>query len=301
MGTRMPRSWKLEALVIAGALNLMTGNARAQPDASDPAATSPTPPPAQAATTTATMPAVADTRAPPPLEVYDVRLAVDIPVIVLGATAGLLRTYLANHIVDKRCPCSTDDINSFDRRAVGNHSDAAALASDITVGLVLAAPPLLDLLVVGPNRAFAEDFIVLAETVMVSTLFQQVANFGFQRPRPRTYEGLAAQVHDGEGYLSFLAGHVATTTAVLSAASFTIRRRYGEHVWPWVVTGLVAASVGTERVLGGYHFPSDAALGAALGLGVGLAVPWLHARRPEMQLAVAPAPSGYGLALLGQF
>lgn len=240
--------------------------------------------------------------APPPSEeVYDVRLAIDIPVIVVGATAGLLRTYLGNHLVDQRCPCSVDEINSLDRHAVGLHSDAAALASDITVGLALAAPPLADLIILGPHRAFGEDFVVLTETVMVSTLFQQVANFGHQRPRPRTYEGLAANVHGGEGYLSFLAGHVATTTAILSAASFTIRERYGEHVWPWVVTGVVGASVATERLLGGYHFPSDVVLGAALGVGVGLAVPWLHVRHREMQLAVTPSDTGYGVSLLGQF
>jgi membrane-associated phospholipid phosphatase len=226
---------------------------------------------------------------------------IDIPIILVGATAGLMRTYLANHHVRQRCPCSLDEINSFDRGFVGNHSDGAGLASDLTVGLALAVPPVLDLFVVGAKRAFAEDLVVLTEAVMVSTLFQQVANFGYQRPRPRTYEGLAANVHGGEGYLSFLAGHVATTAAVLTAASFTIRQRYGEQVWPWVVTGLVAGSVGTERLLAGYHFPTDVALGAALGLGVGLVVPWLHARHREMELGVSPTAGGYGLALLGTF
>ncbi len=189
----------------------------------------------------------------------------------------------------------------FDRGFVGNHSDTAGKASDLTVGLALAVPPVLDLFVVGANRAFAEDLTVATEAVMVSTLFQQIANFGYQRPRPRTYEGIAANVHGGEGYLSFLAGHVATTTAVLTVAAYTIRQRYGEHVWPWVVAGVVAGSVGAERLLGGYHFPTDVALGAALGLGVGLAVPWLHARHHEVQIGVTPTQGGYGLALLGSF
>lgn len=225
------RSWKLEAFVVAIAFDLATGDARAQPQVSAPTS----------AATTA-RPELADA---PPLDVYDVHLAVDLPVIAVGATAGLLRTYLGNHIVDQRCPCSVDEINSLDRHFVGNHSDAAGLTSDITVGLALAVPPLVDLFVLGPRRAFLDDVIVAAETVMVSTLFQQVANFGHQRPRPRTYAGDPADLNRGEGYLSFLAGHVATTTAVLAAASFTIRRRYGERVWPWIVTGLVAASVGT--------------------------------------------------------
>ena len=264
-------SRKLEALVGAGAVLVAMRSAHAEPEEARP------------------------------VEVYDVSFAVDLPVIAVGAAAGLLRTYLANHHVQQRCPCSVDEINSFDRRFVGNHSDTAGLASDITVGLSLAVPPILDLIVVGANRAFVEDLTVMTEAVMVSTLFQQVANFGYQRPRPRTYEGLDHDVHGGEGYLSFLAGHVATTTAVLTAASFTVRQRYGEQVWPWVVTGLVAASVGTERLLGGYHFPTDVALGAVLGLGVGLLVPWLHTRHREIELAVTPTAGGYGLALLGAF
>jgi hypothetical protein len=50
---------------------------------------------------------------------------IDIPIILVGATAGLLRTYLANHHVTQRCPCSLDEINGFDRGIVGNHSDVA--------------------------------------------------------------------------------------------------------------------------------------------------------------------------------
>ena len=312
----MHGSWRLEAVIIASAFTLAPSLARAQssdpvtpaaapsttisadPSTPTPPVTEPTP---EAAPITATITPASGTHASPPRSVYDVRLSVDIPIILAGATAGLLRTYLGNHIVQQRCPCSVDEVNAFDRHVIGNHSDSAGLVSDITVGLALGVPPLLDLVIVGPNRVFAEDLIVATETVMVSTLFQQVANFGVQRPRPRTYMGDPADITRGEGYLSFVAGHVATTTAVLAAASFTIRKRYGEKVWPWVVTGLVAASVATERLLGGYHFPSDVALGGALGLGVGLAVPWLHARHPEVQLAIAPTTNGYDLSLLGQF
>jgi len=169
------------------------------------------------------------------------------------------------------------------------------------VGLAVLGPPLLDVFALGATRAFAQDLTVFTEAVLVGTLLHQVANFGLQRPRPRTYAGEPSFVDEGEGYLSFYAGHVSTTAAALSAASFTMRRRYGEHVWPWVVTGLITTSVGVERVLAGQHFPSDVLVGAGVGLAVGIAVPWLHARSPEAQLTVTPAPSGRGLALLGRF
>lgn len=237
----------------------------------------------------------------PPREVYRLQLAVDIPILAAGASAALLRAYLVQHQVRKRCPCSTGELDFLDRGTVGNHSQAAGLASDITVGVALAAPPLIDLFALGANRAFAEDLTVLTETVLVSTLLQQIANFGLQRPRPRTYAGEPSYVHGGKGYLSFYAGHVTNTAAALSAASFTIGRRYDEHVWPWVVTGVVTASVGVERVLAGQHFPSDVLAGALVGLGVGIAVPWLHARAPGAKLTLVPVPTGRGLALMGQF
>jgi hypothetical protein len=278
-------------LMAAGIVVLAIGEVHAQPV--DPSETpSPSPMPS---------PTPSPSPSPSPIEVYEVQPWIDAPIIAVGATAGLLRSYLSHHHVTQRCPCSLDEINAFDRGFVGNHSDTAAKASDITVGLALAVPPVLDLFFVGANRAFAEDLTVATEAVMVSTLFQQIANFGHQRPRPRTYEGIDANVHSGEGYLSFLAGHVATTTAVLTVAAYTIRNRYGERVWPWVATGVIAASVGAERLLGGYHFPTDVALGAALGLGVGLAVPWLHARHHEVTIGVTPTEGGYGLALLGSY
>jgi len=226
----------------------------------------------------------------PPLEVYLVRPAVDVPVIAASATAGLLRGYLTEHLVRQRCPCSPDEVNSFDRGAIGHDSDAAGRVSDITVGVAVLGPPLLDFFALGASRAFAQDLTVFTEAVLVGTLLHQVANFGLQRPRPRTYAGEPSFVHEGQGYLSFYAGHVSTTAAALSAASFTMRRRYGEHVWPWVVTGLITTSVGVERVLAGQHFPSDVLAGAVVGLAVGIAVPWLHARSPEAQLTVTPAP-----------
>jgi hypothetical protein len=88
----MRRSWQLDALILAALFMLATGPARADGDP-------PLPPTTEDA----------------PLEVYNVNLAIDLPVIAVGGGAGLLRTYLANHYVTQRCPCRVDEINLFDR------------------------------------------------------------------------------------------------------------------------------------------------------------------------------------------
>jgi membrane-associated phospholipid phosphatase len=205
---------------------------------------------------------------------------------------------MVSHLVTKRCPCDPSELNALDRKTLKYHSNTAALASDITSAVVQAVPPLFELFDLGLSPALAEDFTVLAEAVMVEVLFQQAANFGLQRPRPRAYAGDPAAINSSQGYLSFYAGHVGTTAAMLAATSFTLRLRYGEQVWPWVVTGLVTASVAVERVAAGKHFPTDAAAGALVGLATGIAVPWLHARTTSLQVTVVPGPGDAGLGLL---
>jgi membrane-associated phospholipid phosphatase len=238
---------------------------------------------------------------PPPLQVYNVNLAIDAPIIVVSATVGLLRPYMASQLVRKRCPCDPSGLNALDRSSVGYHSRGAALASDITVVVVQAGTPLLELLDLGLSRALLEDLTVLTETVMVEVVLHQAANFGLQRPRPSTYAGDPASVNASEGYLSFYAGHVGATFAMLSAASYTLRLRYGEQVWPWVVTGLVGTSVAIERVAAGKHFPTDVGVGALVGLAAGIGVPWLHARTTALQVSVIPGPGDIGLGLAGEF
>lgn len=227
--------------------------------------------------------------------------AIDLPIIAVGATIGLLRGTLASHLVRKRCPCDPDELNSFDRGSVGNHNKAAGIASDVTDAVAMAAPPLLDLVAVGFSRALLDDVTVMAETVMVEIAIHQFANLGLQRPRPRTYAGDAADIESPDGYMSFYAGHVGSTVAALSMASYTVRLRYGEQVWPWVVTGLVGASVGVERIAYGAHFPTDVIAGALVGLTVGIGVPWLHARTPDLQVSIVPGPGDAGLGLAGRF
>lgn len=248
-------------------------------------------------------PPVAPMPAPPPRqprEVYELHLAVDIPVTVVAASAGLVRLLFEDRLVTKNCPCDPAGINRLDRGTVGNHSAFASTAADVTVYGVMAALPLVDLLDLGGSRAWGEDLVVYLETLAVDTGLQNATNFITARPRPRTYAGEPSFVTSGEGYLSFYAGHVSTAFASLSVAAFTIRKRYGEQVWPWIVGGLIASSVAFERVASGEHFPTDVVVGALVGTGVGIVVPWFHLRRGETQISIAPV-GAHGLGLVGSF
>jgi len=233
-------------------------------------------------------------------EVYRVRLAVDLPVIAAGVGAGLVRVLWKDKLARKSCPCDSTSINRLDRWTVRYHSQAASVAADVTVYGVLIALPFVDLLDVGFSRSLGEDVVVYVEALAVSTALQNATNFITARPRPRSYAGDPAMASSGEGYLSFYAGHVSTVSAGLAVAALTIRKRYGEQVWPWIAAALITSSVAVERVASGHHFPTDVAVAAVAGTAVGFAIPWLHFRSGNTYAQIAPVGTN-GLGLVGAF
>jgi membrane-associated phospholipid phosphatase len=245
-----------------------------------------------------------ETSAPAPKaqapEVYRLRLAADIPIIVVGVGAGLARELFKDKLARKSCPCDSASINRLDRWAVGYHSQAASVAADVTVYGVLIALPFVDLIDVGFGRALGEDLVVYVEALAVTTAIQNATNFITARPRPRSYAGDPTMANRGEGYLSFYAGHVSTVSAGLAMVALTIRKRYGEQVWPWIAAALITSSVAVERVASGHHFPTDVAVAAVAGTAVGFAVPWLHFRSGKTYAQIAPVGTN-GLGLVGAF
>src|SRR5947208_6284069 len=103
----------------------------------------------------------------PTRDIYEVHLAVDVPVTVVAASAGLVRILFEDQLARKSCPCDPTGINGIDRRAVGNHSGAAGIAANVTVYAVMAALPLADLGDVGFRRTWGDDVLVYVETLAV--------------------------------------------------------------------------------------------------------------------------------------
>ena len=238
-----------------------------------------------------------------PLEIYDVRLAVDIPVTLAAAGTGFARVIFAKQLARISCPCDPSQVNALDRPAIGYHNHVAATASDWTTWGLIGLMPIADLTDLGFSRAMGEDFLVYAETLTVDTAIQNIVNFATARPRPLAYANDPKYLTSTEGYLSFYAGHVTTAFAAMSAASFTLGRRHGQRVWPWIVTAVVAGSVAVERVASGFHFPTDVMVAAVAGTGFGIGIPWLHlrARQAGLAFALAPGPGGRGLSLATRF
>jgi len=231
-------------------------------------------------------------------DLYRLDPAVDLPVTLAALTvAGL--PYALPGLITPRCPCDPAEVNRLDRFAIGHHDERAAVASDVTAGLAMVLPPAADALRLGLGPALRDDLGVFVETLSVNAALVENTKYLTRRPLPLTYEGRPDYVGSARGYRSFYSGHTSTVAAALTAAAWTVRRRDGERVWPWIAAALATASVAVERVAAGRHFPTDVGVGAAAGFAVGTAVPWLHLRRGGLPFAVLPARDG--LAVAGRF
>jgi len=232
-----------------------------------------------------------------PQSVYRISASVDIPVTLGAALAGAVPYFYSDRLIKPRCPCDPAEVNGFDRGAIGNTNPTAANLSDVTVTVVIAAPLVLNAIDLGLNDVWMEDAVVFAQTLAINNALVTAAKFIAQRPLPRTYAGDPNLIDKPEGYRSFYSGHTSTTFAALSATAMTIRLRYGEKTWPWIVTGVVGTSVALERVADGRHFPTDVLVGAVMGTAVGIAVPWLHSRSTAPGSVSASAHPQGGLAV----
>jgi membrane-associated phospholipid phosphatase len=234
--------------------------------------------------------------------VYHISAKVDAPVMIGAALVFAVPYAYENTWITLRCPCDPREVNAFDRPAIGNTSAAAKTLSDVTAISAVVAPAVVDVLKLGKSRALFEDAVVFGQTMLVNTALVTAAKFIVQRPLPRTYAGDSTMIHSPEGYRSFYSGHTSTVFAALAASAMTLRWRYGEKTWPWILTGVVGTSVAIERVADGRHFPTDVMTAAVMGTAVGIAVPALHHRQTGRVLgpAVLPAPgggTGFGVAI----
>ncbi|HET9553121.1 MAG TPA: phosphatase PAP2 family protein [Anaeromyxobacteraceae bacterium] len=143
-------------------------------------------------------------------------------------------------------------------------------------------------------RGAGENALVITETLGLAAVLNGVAKDGFARRRPAGGDAL----QPGSRNRSFYSGHTSTAFA-LAAASGTVASLRGSEATPWIWgAGMtLATTVGYLRIAGDAHWGTDVLVGAAMGGGVGVLVPWLHRGRGRGGLEIVPALRGRGLGL----
>ncbi len=220
--------------------------------------------------------------------------------MIAAATLATAVPYaLSAKLINVRCPCDPAEVNAFDRGAIGNRSDLADALSTLTVAAAIVGPALYDGLDLGLSTPFGEDMVVLAEALAVNGALVTLAKYTFQRPIPRVYAEPPGSVGN---YRAFYSGHTSTAFAALAVGAQTISARHGGAPWLWAGVVAIGGSVAIERVIAGYHFPTDAIVGALMGTATGLAVSWIHARKPALSgFMLLPRPDGVALSWARQF
>ena len=193
--------------------------------------------------------------------------------------------------------CDRSHVNAFDRPAAGLYHPQWSTPGDIATAATLLLPVTVILIDEGLADGLNDDLVV-AESALVSSGLQTMLSYAVARPRPRVYSDdapLAARSNANAGR-SFFSGHVANTVATSVAALRTYQRLY-RPVLGWTLLGVGLAGsgfVGFARIASGAHFPSDVVVGAAVGVGMGLALPALH----DSPLRMTPYASREGGGLL---
>ena len=137
----------------------------------------------------------------------------------------------------------------------------------------------------------------------MTSALQVTMAYAVNRPRPRVYGDKAPldQRDDANAGRSFFSGHVANCLAGTMVATTALWRTDHPRLgWAVLAVGLAgSALVGVARVGAGGHFPTDVAIGYAVGAGVGIAIPALH--EAKLQPVPLALPDTGGVAVRGTF
>lgn len=183
--------------------------------------------------------------------------------------------------------CDPATVNPFDRTVIGWYNPNAARASDATLYLSIGIPFLaqaIDTAISKPSdgwKGYGKDVLVLAETLAVTAGITNFLKYTVGRARPFSYmDTLPDEVRlQRDAGLSFPSGHTSMAFAMATSWSWLYMKRHpgGPGVVPvWIGSYALAATTALLRPVAGKHYWTDIMAGAAIGIGVGLLVPWLH-------------------------
>lgn len=236
------------------------------------------------------------------LSPYQITTRGDGGAILAAAAASAIPRLFQKSLVVGLCPCAGEDVNSFDRPAIGHSNSGASRASSLLVAGAVLGGFALDALDANAHGGLAEggfkqDAVVMLEAVMADEAINQVVKVAVNRPRPYMYNKTAAQIDvaSPENYSSFYSGHtsVAFAAAISYARTYALRHpESGSRTIVYAGAVALGSAVGALRVISGKHFPSDVLAAAAAGTAVGLAVPQMHLKGSAATASLTPLVGG---------
>jgi membrane-associated phospholipid phosphatase len=220
---------------------------------------------------------------------------------VAGITALALLSKLSPLTVDEVNALDPNDVNSFDRSAIGPKQEENT--GDILLFMSYALP--LSFLVYEDTRKdFPELLLMYGEVLLVTGALNGIVKGIVKRTRPYAYsdETPIDKRTTSEARVSFYSGH----TSVTAAISFFMANVFTTYITDntariliWSAAALYPAVTGYLRVSSSNHFPTDVIVGYAVGAGIGFLIPELHKVQKEnnFSLGTMITEDGGGLSL----
>lgn len=175
----------------------------------------------------------------------------------------------------------------WDRVALNRWSEAAAHRSDLVLLGTFGAAGLTALAHTSADRR-VQDALVLGQlwfqTNLSTLVLTDAVKNGVRRNRPFVYFDGAplAERMDADARKSFFSGHASLTACNAVFAAKVWSDLHPDSRWKpavWTVAALVPTYVAWQRVEAGKHYPSDVAMGLAVGALVGYLIPEIHLDR----------------------
>jgi membrane-associated phospholipid phosphatase len=179
----------------------------------------------------------------------------------------------------------------IDDHLKGHYSSPAAKVSDILVAVDVASPVAL-FAGRGFDRETAKRVGIYTETLLVGLAVNSVVKSLVGRPRPYVYSDNPEVMAyaEGEGrdtHQSFYSLHSSTTFSAAVAGAYLFAQSTSDlnaRAAVWGVGLALAAATADLRTRAGMHFYSDVLVGATIGTGLGVLIPYLHGG-PKLRLS----------------
>jgi membrane-associated phospholipid phosphatase len=151
-------------------------------------------------------------------------------------------------------------------------------------------------------RSTAVDALLIVESATTAGVVEELVKAAAGRKRPFVH-ALALTANPADNNTSFHSGHTSFVASVAAAADTCASRRHRQRAWAvWVVGAALTLATDYLRIAADQHHATDVLTGAAVGGGIGFAIPYLaHRPAEDGPVAVSLVPSGSGLALRGEF
>jgi membrane-associated phospholipid phosphatase len=219
-------------------------------------------------------------------------LRIDLPVTA-GLAAGLVTwTLVKNDVLGRECtfcdgdaPGEVNAVDDFFRTALRrpDTEPARVLSNVLSYGVGPAVSLGLGVLAAGADGRVDEtpvNLLIVGQAALAAVSVSELIKPFALRERP-DYHALdstqkVAVEASSEPLLSFPSGHPMAIFAV-TAAMGTVASMRGYRLTPliWIGGSILGLATGYLRIAADRHYFTDVLAGAAIGYGIGAAVPWL--------------------------